>query len=564
MQTRHAIRSGIAKGAAWVLVACAGFLYGCAEDYAAGDQYYELETRALPVHTACGGGSTVAGIDVSHWQGAIDWNQVAATDVRFAYMKATQDSEFVDTRFARNWSEARRVGLLRGAYHYLDPAYDGRAQAEHFVATVRSAGGWQAGDLPPMVDVETTSGMSAATVRSRLQAFLEYVEGQVGKRPILYTGSYFWDDNGLGSGFTGYPLWTAHYTANSCPLVPDAWSAWKIWQYTSSGRVTGIAGNVDRDRFNGTYAELQQWAGGGGSWTPINVNQTYSGSVSLGQEKRYSFARTNGRTYTVTLHPTSGDPDLYTSRYATLSRSSYQCASGNGAGTDDVCAFTATDSGTNYVLVYGFSAASYTLRVTESAPAPPAVPTGVAATDGTYSTMVRITWSAAAGATGYTVYRSTSDGSYGSAIATTSAASYDDTSATPGTYYYYRVRASNAAGTSGYSAADRGYRATSQGWTALSLNRTYSGTVAQGQTKGYTFARANGRRYVVTLTPMSGDPDLYTSKYSNLSTTQYQCGSTNGSGQSDVCSFTATDSGTNYVLVYGYSTASYTIRISEQ
>lgn len=100
-------------------------------------------------------------------------------------------------------------------------------------------------------------------------------------------------------------------------------------------------------------------------WAPIAVNATYTASISAAAEQRYAFPRQSGRTYAVSLHPTAGDPDLFTSKFSSMTRSDAQCSSLNGAGLDDVCTFTAADSGPNYVIVYGYSAAEYTLRVAE-------------------------------------------------------------------------------------------------------------------------------------------------------------------------------------------------------
>ena len=89
-----------------------------------------------------------------------------------------------------------------------------------------------------------------------IDTWVTYVETNLKRRPMIYTGSYFWDDNKLGAKYAGYPLWTAHYTTNPCPLVPNAWSAWAFWQYSSKGTVSGISGAVDLDVFNGTVAQL--------------------------------------------------------------------------------------------------------------------------------------------------------------------------------------------------------------------------------------------------------------------------------------------------------------------
>lgn len=247
-----------------VLLAAALFLSACERDEGgaagAGAVPGDWETRGLAVHTVCGPAVTTRGIDVSTWQGTINWDQVAGTDIRFAYIRIG-DGLGGDSQFARNWGEARRVGIHRGAYHYFRPNLDAAAQAQHFLSTVNAAGGYAADDLPPMIDVETMGGQTAATVVARIRTWIDTVEAATGKRPIIYSGSYFWDDNGLGSSFSSYPLWTAHWTSASCPLVANPWSSWTIWQYTSSGSVAGIAGNVDLDRFAGDAAALAAWAG---------------------------------------------------------------------------------------------------------------------------------------------------------------------------------------------------------------------------------------------------------------------------------------------------------------
>ena len=96
------------------------------------------------------------------------------------------------------------------------------------------------------------------------------------------------------------------------------------------------------------------------------ANTTITADVAYGGERRYQFQRTAGRTYTVTLRPLAGDADLYTSKFATITRETAQCRSEHGTGADDVCTFTAADSGPNYVIVYGYAQATFTLRVSES------------------------------------------------------------------------------------------------------------------------------------------------------------------------------------------------------
>lgn len=214
------------------------------------------------------------GIDISHWQGTVNWTKVKADDVGFAFMKATEGTSYADPTLRTNWDGAERVGIHRAAYHFARPgASSAGAQAQFFVSR---AGTFQdRGDLPPVLDLETTGGLSPAALRSWVATWLTTVERLTGRTPILYFSPYFWIDHmGNSTAFTRYPLWIAHYTANR-PLVPGGWPAWTFWQRTSSGRVDGISGLVDMNRFNGSTAQLATLANRtGGSTAPAPTGPT--------------------------------------------------------------------------------------------------------------------------------------------------------------------------------------------------------------------------------------------------------------------------------------------------
>ena len=203
----------------------------------------------------CARGETVAGIDVSHHEGAIDWARVAGAGVGFAVIKATQGVTFVDPLFADNWEQAGRAGLVRGAYHYFRPEDDPAAQADFLLAT---AGPPAYGDLPLAIDLETASGLPADAVVARARTFLARLAERTGRLPLVYTSrAFFTGALGGPAGFERYPLWAASWQA-SCPSIPDApWRDWVLWQSSSTGAVAGIAGAVDLDRFNGSLAELR-------------------------------------------------------------------------------------------------------------------------------------------------------------------------------------------------------------------------------------------------------------------------------------------------------------------
>ena len=209
---------------------------------------------------ASGNPLRVRGIDVSYYQGTIDWPAVAATDIRFAVVRLSDGVGTRDSQFVRNWQESRRAGLIRGFYQYFRASAGGAAQAQLAVDRLAEAGGFQNSDLPPVLDIETLDGRTAAQVAAEATIWVDAMREATGKEPIIYTGAYFWDDNGLPDSLNSQPLWTANYTTNPCPWTSDSWDRWTLWQYSDSGTVSGIAGPVDLDYFAGTLDDLQNFA----------------------------------------------------------------------------------------------------------------------------------------------------------------------------------------------------------------------------------------------------------------------------------------------------------------
>lgn len=197
------------------------------------------------------------GIDVSLYQGAINWTTVKP-NISYAFIKATQGSTIVDPQFANNWAQAKANGIPRGAYHYFKFMDNPQAQADLFINTLKG----DYGELPPVVDVEDTS--YAASINN-LKTFIDIVGQKTGRRCMIYTAKWFWNASRWGGPVTwakDYDLWTASYT--TAPIVPDDWfvnnvALWRFWQYTSSGAVGGITGNVDMDKFNGDYNAFQYY-----------------------------------------------------------------------------------------------------------------------------------------------------------------------------------------------------------------------------------------------------------------------------------------------------------------
>lgn len=205
----------------------------------------------------CAAGETTRGIDVSHWNGTIDWTAVKGDNVAFAFMKATEGTDFVDPQFATYWKNAGDAGVIRGAYHFFRPASDPIAQAEFFVAT---AGVPELGDLPLTIDLEVTDDQSDAIVANGALTFLARVEALSGRTPIIYTSARVFDTVlGTPAGFSHYPLWDANYSV-TCPNISQpTWATWTFWQNTDKATILGIAGGVDQNFYNGSLAQLVDW-----------------------------------------------------------------------------------------------------------------------------------------------------------------------------------------------------------------------------------------------------------------------------------------------------------------
>lgn len=208
-----------------------------------------------PPTPVCELGPTVPGIDVSYYQGAIDWPRVARAGMRFAFIRVSDGSRTLDVRFGSNWSAARRAGVMRGAYQYFRPDDNPIAQADLLIDALTR----DRGELPPVIDVETTGGKPAAEVVARVRQWVDRVRRRLGVEPIVYTGPDFWRFGAGGADLTSQPLWLAHYTS-ACPSVPAPWTRWTFWQSSDRGQVPGIDTPVDLDVFAGTEDELRAFA----------------------------------------------------------------------------------------------------------------------------------------------------------------------------------------------------------------------------------------------------------------------------------------------------------------
>lgn len=212
-------------------------------------------------------GYSVHGIDVSYYQGTIDWAAVAGAGTDFAYARASLGSGYTDPTSDANHDGAKANGLYFGAYHFARPDQSGGVQqADHFLdrAQVRDDGR----TLPPMLDLEwgpdsvpTCFGLSQSGMAGWVRDFVDRVEARTGRTAAIYTNRNWWNQCvGTAADFGHHPLFHPCY-CDSPGTIATGWSRFTVWQYTSTGRVAGVSGNVDQDVFNGTMADLAALAG---------------------------------------------------------------------------------------------------------------------------------------------------------------------------------------------------------------------------------------------------------------------------------------------------------------
>ncbi len=193
-------------------------------------------------------GNALHGIDVSHYQGRIDWTQVAHDKkVGYVYLKATEGSNNIDDTYAYNLREAKRAGLLVGSYHFYRANVSPEVQFRNFMSVVDV----KRQDLLPIIDVEAVNGVPMATFHARLEQLLKLVTQAFGRRPIIYTGKNFYNKHMCGGSYRNYQFMIAAYTFDEPMLYNN--DDYIIWQYSASGRIRGIRGNVDQSRFVGRH-----------------------------------------------------------------------------------------------------------------------------------------------------------------------------------------------------------------------------------------------------------------------------------------------------------------------
>jgi GH25 family lysozyme M1 (1,4-beta-N-acetylmuramidase) len=214
-------------------------------------------------------GYSVIGVDVSHYQGVIDWARVAASGQHFSYAKATEGVHYVDPYYASNYVGAKRNGLYAGGYHYARPdRSSGSAQADYFLD--RSGYVTDGRTLPPMLDIEwpwagsgspyPCYGLTPAQMVSWVRDFVNRIRERTGRPTLIYTNVNWWNPcTASNPSFGNQPLDVARYQATPNPL-PAGWSRFTFWQYTASASIPGVIGRVDHNVFNGTLADLARLA----------------------------------------------------------------------------------------------------------------------------------------------------------------------------------------------------------------------------------------------------------------------------------------------------------------
>ena len=250
--TRHYMLA--AGGAAGVLSVLAGVTLAASGCGAEPEGAWEPVGTISEEVTVCAHGAVIQGVDVSHWNGTINWTQAHGDGIEFAIAKATEADDFVDNTFTTNRQNAKAAGVVFGAYHFFRADVDGTVQANHFLSVIGSV---EPGEIAPVIDMETTDGQGASTINQRALAFMEAVKSATGRVPMIYTSPSFFNSTlGAPASFGDYLLWIANWEV-SCPNVPDVWEDWTVWQKADNGNVAGISGATDLDEYDGTAEELQ-------------------------------------------------------------------------------------------------------------------------------------------------------------------------------------------------------------------------------------------------------------------------------------------------------------------
>lgn len=201
----------------------------------------------------------VHGIDVARFQGEINWRRVRGAGVEFAFIKATEGGDLLDPMFKQNWRGAGKAGVARGAYHFYYFCTPPEVQARWFIRNVPRV----RGKLPPVLDMEwnpysptCTTRPPGKEVRRQARIFLDILERHYGQRPIIYTTLEFYRETGIGR-MKGEEFWLRSVARTLDTAYPG--QSWSFWQYTGTGIVPGVEGDVDINVFNGGMSRWARW-----------------------------------------------------------------------------------------------------------------------------------------------------------------------------------------------------------------------------------------------------------------------------------------------------------------
>jgi lysozyme len=219
--------------------------------------------RSQAALTSCPSGAVLQGVDVSGYDGAVDWRAAASGGIRFGIARISDGTAFPDSTFPTNWAAMLDAGVIRGAYQFFEANDDITAEANLVVQAVGVLGPT---DLPVTVDVEDEPSGAFATV-AQLQSWMSIVQQGTGKVPMVYSSARIWaepQNSAYGTNFAANPLWVANWpdldAGPACAKMPAVgWDAWTLWQYSATGTVPGLSGSrgaADLDEFNGSLADL--------------------------------------------------------------------------------------------------------------------------------------------------------------------------------------------------------------------------------------------------------------------------------------------------------------------
>jgi lysozyme len=225
--------------------------------------YYSINFFTTPPHIfypdfqiEIPNGYEIHGIDVSKYQSIINWKEVKNMEekgikIDFVFIKATEGTSIVDDQFRRNWTEAEEQNIPKGAYHFFVSNRNAKKQADNFIQMVNL----KKGDLPPVLDVEKSHGVSVTEMQKSVKTWLDAVENRYGVKPVIYTNIDFYQRY-FQTGFEEYPLWIAHYLQPDKPRIEKDWV---FWQHSEKGRVDGIKAPVDFNVFYGDSADFNNF-----------------------------------------------------------------------------------------------------------------------------------------------------------------------------------------------------------------------------------------------------------------------------------------------------------------